>query len=187
MKAFVQNLISGNPGYIQVGVTIYDGNNVVADANIPFSPSTLTTEASIHDAIITAVLGFATTNSLTIAATDIYFNGITPKSNEGTTLRMGMKSYFGHATVASGVAVFQLTDDGLSTGNAIFPNGIIADSVNPTVSDATASYQMSWALSNGNKTLTVTTNKLTTANILTGLLGQTAANGAVLKIGVWGY
>jgi hypothetical protein len=46
---------------------------------------------------------------------------------------------------------------------------------------------MSYAFSNGDKTLTVTANKLTTANILTGILGQAAANGAVVKLQVWGY
>lgn len=109
------------------------------------------------------------------------------KAYEGTTLRSGAFPIFKSATVSSGVAVVNLTDDGTSSGNALCTNGIIADSVNPIVSDATASYQMSWAFSNSNKTLTITANKLTTANILTGLLGQAAANSAVVKIGAWCY
>lgn len=112
------------------------------------------------------------------------------RAYEGTTLRNNALPIFKNATVGAvtaGVAIFHLTDDGLSTGNALFPNGVIQDSVNPIVSDATASYQMSWAFTNSNKTITVTANKLTTANILTGLLGQAAATSAVVKLSVWGY
>lgn len=109
------------------------------------------------------------------------------KAYEGTTSRSAAFPIFKSVTVSSGVAVFNLTNDGTSGGNALFPNGIIADSVNVTVSDATASYQMSWAFTNSNKTLTVTANKLTTSNILTGILGQTAANSASVKLSVWGY
>lgn len=109
------------------------------------------------------------------------------KSYEGIVLRSGAFPIIKSATVSSGVAVFYLTDDGTSAGNALFQGGIISDSINVIVNDATASYQMSWALSNSNKTITVTANKLTTANILTGLLGQAQANAAVVKLSVWGY
>lgn len=109
------------------------------------------------------------------------------RAYEGTTLRSNAITYYNHATVSSGVATFYLTVDGTSGGAHLCPNGIIADSINPVVSDATASYQMSWAVTNGNKTVTVTTNKLTTSNILTGILGQTAANGAVVKLSATCY
>lgn len=132
--------------------------------------------------------------SLATVATSGSYNDLSNKPTiptvqayEGVNARANAFPFFGDATVASGVAVFQLTTNGISTGTAIFPNGVIADSVNVFVSDATASYQMSVAFSNGNKTITVTTNKLTTANILTGLLGQTAANGAVVKLQIYGY
>lgn len=108
-------------------------------------------------------------------------------SYEGTTLRTGTISVFKNATVASGVAVFHLTADGTSGGTSLFPNGIIQDSIDVEVSDSAASYQMSYALSNGNKTITVTANKLTTANILTGILGQAQANGSVVRLMVQGY
>lgn len=106
---------------------------------------------------------------------------------EGTNQRTGAFPIFKNATVASGVATFNLTNDGLSTGTALFPNGIIADSIDVEVNDTAASYQMSYALSNGNKTLTVTANKLTTSNILTGILGQAQANGTVIRMTAWGY
>lgn len=110
-----------------------------------------------------------------------------PIAIEGTTTRSNSFPIFKSATVASGVAVFNLTTDGTSGGTALCTNGVIQDSVNTFVSDATASYQMSYAFSNSNKTVTITTNKLTTANILTGLLGQTAANSALVKLSVWCY
>lgn len=110
-------------------------------------------------------------------ATGIYFASV---------LQSAPKMYSSSATVASGVAVFQLTANGLSTGTALFPTGPQTSTLNTFVNDATASYQMSAAWSNSNKTLTITCNKLTTANILTGLLGQAAANGAVVNVTVLG-
>lgn len=109
------------------------------------------------------------------------------KALEGTSVRSPSFPIFKSSTVASGAAVFQLTSDGTSTGTALFPTGVIIDSVNVSVNDATAAYQMSWAFTNSNKTLTVTANKLTTSNILTGVLGQASANAAIVKLAVWGY
>lgn len=106
---------------------------------------------------------------------------------EGTTQRTGAFPIFKSATVGSGIATFYLTADNTSSGTALCTNGVVQDSVSPTVSDALASYQMSWAFTNSNKTLTVTANKLTTANILTGILGQATANGSVVKLSVWCY
>lgn len=83
--------------------------------------------------------------------------------------------------------MFNLTNDGTSGGTALCANGPITASVNPIVNDATAAYQMSWAWSNSNKTLTITANKLTTANILTGILGQAAANSASVNVAIACY
>lgn len=131
------------------------------------------------------------TSFATVATSGVY-SDLTGKPDigvafEGTTKRTGAFPIFKSATIASGVAVFNLTTDGTSGGTALCTNGVIQDSVNPFVSDATASYQMSYAFSNSNKTITITTNKLTTSNILTGILGQTAANGSVAKVTVWCY
>lgn len=104
----------------------------------------------------------------------------------GTTAISNPKLFTASATVSGGVATFYLTANGTSSGTALFPNGPITPSLNYFVNDATASYQMSAVWSNSNKTLTVTTNKLGTANILTGILGQVAANGAVVNITVLG-
>lgn len=90
-----------------------------------------------------------------------------------------------NATVSGGTAIFYLTEDGTSAGNALFSE-VFADSIQLIVNDATSSYQFGWSLSADNKTLTVTANKLTTANILTGVLGQGQANGAVVRLTVDG-
>lgn len=125
--------------------------------------------------------------SATMASKLTALNASTSIAYEGTTQRVNSFPIFKSATVASGVAVFNLTADGTSGGTALCTNGVIQDSVNAVANDATASYQWSYAFSNSNKTVTITVNKLTTANILTGLLGQSAANGAVIKMSVYCY
>lgn len=112
---------------------------------------------------------------------------VAQQAYEGTTLRGGAFPIILSATVSSGVAVFNLTTNGLAGGTAIFSNGVIQDSINLYVNDATAAYQMGFVFSNANKTVTITANKLTTANILSGILGQAQANGSVIKLQIWGY
>lgn len=132
---------------------------------------------------ITGLAAVATTSSYA----DLTNKPLIGVAYEGTTQRTGSFPIFKSATVGSGVAVFNLTNDGTSGGTALCTNGVIQDSVNVGVNDSAASYQMSWAFTNSNKTLTVTTNKLSTANILTGVLGQVAGNGSVVKLTVWCY
>lgn len=138
---------------------------------------------------LTAALAAKGTSSFSGVYTDLSNKPTIPvvQAYEGTTQRLNAFPIFKSGTVGSGVIAFHLTTDGTSGGTALFPNGVIQDSVNATVNDATASYQMSWAFSNSNKTLTVTANKLTTSNILTGVLGQAQANSTVVKLTIWGY
>lgn len=135
--------------------------------------------------------GPGSTDSVVEGSTNLYFTPARARAAQhayqGTTERTGVFPVFKSATVGSGVAVFHFTNDGLSTGTALFPTGPITESVNCFVHDSAASYQMAGVWSNSNKTLTVTSNKLTTANILTGILGQSAANTAVVNVQVWGY
>lgn len=85
--------------------------------------------------------------------------------------------------VATGVAVVQLTADGTSTGTALFPNGI--DYMKAEISDAGNSYNYGYALTNSNKTLTVTASVI---NVALGLLSfASAANGKTVNILVKGY
>lgn len=116
----------------------------------------------------------------------------TVKAFEETTERSDAFPIFKNATVSGGTAVFHLTDNGASNGNALFPNGIIEDSIQTFVNDASAAYQFSYALTNSNKTLTVTANKAAPTGVIAllslNLLGApVAANGAVVKLQVWGY
>ncbi|MBF8177248.1 hypothetical protein [Herminiimonas contaminans] len=108
---------------------------------------------------------------------------ITSNAYVETTAKNKAIQIFKSATVASGIAVFHLTTDGSSGGTALCSE-VFTDSVQVTVNDAAASFQYGWAFSNGNKTLTVTVNKFTTANILSGILGQSAANGSVAKLSI---
>lgn len=130
--------------------------------------------------------------SLATVATSGSYNDLTNKptlgiSYEGTTQRTSSFPIFKSATVSGGTAVVHLTTDGTSGGTTLCTNGVIQDSVSVIFNDNSASYQQSWAFSNSNKTLTVTANKFTTANILSGILGQAQANGSVAKISVWCY
>lgn len=111
-----------------------------------------------------------------------------PTLYSGGTAQTSAKVISKHANVSSGTAVFYLTDTELSSGTALCPNAVIDDSINVYVNDATASYQWSEVVTNSNKTLTVTINKLTTANILTGILGQSGApNGTTVRMSVACY
>lgn len=130
--------------------------------------------------------------SLATVATSGSYNDLSNKPAVQVTVYNGTSQvsnpifWAGTANVTSGTATYQLTADGLSTGTALCPTGPKADTLNYLVSDSAAAYQMSYAFSNSNKTLTITVNKLTTANILTGVLGQSAApNGTTVKAQLW--
>lgn len=176
----IQNTATGTTYYTSATFTQIDSEVFAALSSVQSMIPTLVSQLANDTGFITAsaLSSYATTTALAAAASKAY---------EGTTLRSSAFPVIKSTTVSSGAAVFYLTNDGTSTGTTLFPNGVIADSVNLTVNDATAAYQMSWAFSNSNKTLTVTTNKLGTASLLTGILGQTAANGATVKLTVWGY
>lgn len=151
-----------------LNIAVFMGNNA---STSPYVASS-TQNGFMSSAMATKVAALSTTTNV---------------SYEGTTQHINSFPIFKSATVSSGTAVFNMTTDGTSGATSLCTNGVIQDSVNPSVNDATASYQMSWAWSNSNKTLTVTANKLTTSNILTGILGQAAANAAVVKVSVWCY
>lgn len=149
------------------------------DANLKARANHTGTQAA---STITGLSAVATTGDFN----DLSNKPVVTKVYSGTTLKSAPVFYTNSATVSSGVVVFHITDTGLSGGNALFPNGPITTSLNAFVSDSAASYQMAGAWSNSNKTLTITTNKLGTANILTGILGQVAGNGSVVNVQVWG-
>lgn len=175
-------------------------NVTLAGLGTPLNISAfMSTAASTTPYVATSLLpGFESTSTVTkiasmaTVATSGSYTDLTNKptlgvSYEGTTQRTNSFPIFKSATIASGVAVVNLTSDGTSGGTSLCPNGVIQDSVSVIFNDNTSSFQQSWAFSNSNKTLTVTANKFTSANILSGLLGQAAANSSVAKISVWCY
>lgn len=105
---------------------------------------------------------------------------------EGVTQRLNPILINKTATVSdsAGHAVYNLTVDGLSTGAALCPNGVMLNSPNLSVNDATAPYQFSWAWTNSNKTLTVLAEKASGLAVLTfTLLGLPAPvpNGTIVN------
>lgn len=187
---------------IGAGTSSFDGSY----ASLTSVPSTFTPSTHTHAAaditsgtlnvarlptgIDAANIGGGAVSNTEFSYVDGVTSGIQTQMNlksrvyVGTTLKNNVFPIFKNATVSSGTAVFHLTADGTSGGTALCSE-VFADSIQVIVSDATASYQMSWALSNSDKTVTVTANKLTTSNILTGVLGQAAANTAVVKLSVF--
>lgn len=90
-------------------------------------------------------------------------------SYENTTQRINPILVNKTAVVSGGAgnAVFNITNDGTSTGTALCPNGTMLNSPNLSVNDATAPYQFSWAWSNSNKTMTVLSQKASGLAVLT--------------------
>lgn len=91
------------------------------------------------------------------------------QSYENTTQRLNPIFINKSASVAGGAgnAVFNITNDGTSTGTALCPNGTMLNSPNLSVNDATAPYQFSWIWSNSNKTMTVLAQKASGLAVLT--------------------
>lgn len=131
---------------------------------------------------LSAALSSYATNSALAAKPDVYF---------GTTKQTAPKFYAGSFTVISaGTAVFNLTSDGTPSGTALMtlPN---LTSLNIWVNDVASQYQTSAALSNSNKTLTITINKA--GFVTVGLIGLTilatpvaAPIGTVVNVQIWG-
>lgn len=173
-------------GNLDATIRVYDDGKFLSDIS-----DSLSFDIYIECALVTTAPGinadtvFGPTGATgVVGATGVA--GVDAKYYAGTTQKTLPIIVTKTASVSSGVAVFHFTNDGTSGGTALFTNGPDTNSVAPSVNDAAASYQFGWAWSNSNKTLTITTNKLTTANILSGVLGQAAANGSTCTVTVWG-
>lgn len=95
------------------------------------------------------------------------------------------------ATVSSGNAVFQLTKNGLSTGDAFFSSGPDLDSMQLTAEEGSAPHCFGTpVLSNSNKTLTIPVSKSSGINVallgLTLLGAPAAANGSPVRLMIAG-
>lgn len=190
--------------YTQSGVTSaqfrWSGSAYVAIIASPGSTDSVTEGTTnlyftVTRVLASALTGLSLVSIAVVSATDSVLVAIGKlqaqvsalgKLVSGTTVKAGAFPVTKSGTVGSGTIALHFTADGTSGGAALWPNGPDQDSVQVTVNDALASYQCGWAWSNTNKTLTVTANKLTTSNILTGVLGQGQANAAVVKAIVWG-
>lgn len=93
--------------------------------------------------------------------------------------------YYASATVSSGTVVFNLTDDGMGTGNAVFTN-VYLESLNLIIYSSTAQYQFSApTVSSNKKTLTVTVGAIGT--VILGIVQFiSAANGITVYAQVKG-
>lgn len=102
----------------------------------------------------------------------------------GTTQKTGVKMVAVSATVSGANAVFQLTDDGLSTGNALFTN-VYLDALMLRAQEGANPHAFGTpALTNSNKTLTVPVSKL--ASLLGILTLSQSASGSVIAANVFG-
>lgn len=163
----------------------------------PSAPEFATKEEAIAffaSSGISSVISYAQTINADITAGNLVtvnndVKKITDKKSrayEGTTLRNDVILVFKSTTVASGNAVFYLTNDGTSSGTPLFPNGVILDSAQFRAEEGTAPHAFGTAaLSNSNKTLTVPVSKL--ASILGIINLNQSANGSVVKLAITGY
>lgn len=114
-----------------------------------------------------------------------------PVYNGSGTVISGAGEYVNTVNVSggSGNATFYLTHDGTATGTALFPNAV--DFAKAEISDNTKGYNYSYALTNSNRTLTVTANYFAPVTILgiSVLLATTtaAANATPVNILVKGH
>lgn len=123
-----------------------------------------------------------------------------PRTYQTGTQRANVWNYVSSATVSNGVAVFNLTHNGLSGGNAVFPAAVFKESAKFWVDDANNAYVFGgYTLASDRKTLTVTVNRLATTNanglinllgslvsFVTGIVFTSAANGTVVHLSVLG-
>lgn len=93
--------------------------------------------------------------------------------------------YYTKATTVSGLVTFYLTDDGTSTGNAVF-NNVYADSITVSPYGTAALYQIASPTVAGNKK-SITVNVSQVTSVLVGLIQSvTAANGVQCNLLVLG-
>lgn len=93
--------------------------------------------------------------------------------------------YFASAVVASGIATFYLTDNGLSSGNSVFKNNIFTQSINLITSSTNTQYQYGgFTVAGGNKSIAITVSQL---GLSLGILNFTsAANGITVYLQISG-
>lgn len=100
-------------------------------------------------------------------------------------LKNGAFTYMSKAVTVSGVATFYLTDNGLSTGNAVFTN-VYADTISVVVYGNAANFQpYSPVIAGDKKSITINVNQ--TTSVLLGVIQfVSASNGVDVRLLVAG-
>ncbi len=120
--------------------------------------------------------GDATTIGQMQGINSVYINGV----KKNSVVRAGFS-----VTVSSGSVVVYLTDNGLVSGNALFPNEVFEELFFAKVNDTALNPLFSWTVTNSNKTLTIICKQLTS---VLGVLGFTTnlTNGTTVYLSIAG-
>lgn len=117
------------------------------------SLASILTSYTTLSALAATLAGYVTTSALTAALT----NKVEAYGNTGVVIagaRLLVKNF---TLTVAGTATIYLTDNGLSTGNPLFPTAIFG--VQPVINDATTFWPVSRSISADRKTMTLTVNK----------------------------
>lgn len=197
----------GSMGTFNAAVFYMDGSTVTeVSITDDLTVGTSTTQQQLLDKVSTFVESYATLQGYSIGSNVIYpftstsdisaavaaaTSTLTPVDyyNNGSKLTAAKVLAYS-TTTTSGSAVVYLTSNGLSGGTALCPNSI--NHVNLIANDSGNTLGLGWALTNSNKTLTITANvrSFTSTTVLgISVLGSSslaaAANGT--SIGVLVY
>lgn len=185
----VTDQVTGLNDYMAGVNTRLDGDDT-SFSTLNSSLTSLTTTVSSNTSAISTANGNITTvsDSLNLfkaglASTTrekVYYNDVATTSS---------KHLLYNGTTTSGTTIFYLTADGTSSGAALCPNTIAQ--VNVIANDPNNTFGLGWALTNSNKTLTITANARSfTATTILGIsvLGSStlaaAANGTAIMASV---
>ena len=169
-------------------VTALAGKASVSSVNsVSSNVSSLSSSVSAINAALASTTRQADFNQASTTAASFIKNKPTiGKAIDGTTARSNAFPIFKQVTVSSGNAVYHLTDDGTSSGNALCPTGPISDSLQLQPEEGSAPHAFGTPVwSNGNKTVTIPATKVGT--VLGVLALSQSANGSVVRMNVWCY
>lgn len=133
-----------------------------------------------------SVIWCSTSNKMYMMLTGGAYEWVSPtQAYNAGTLYQGVFPYFASAAVSGGNAIFYLTDNGLSSGNAVFKNNVFTNSLNLTISSVTAQYQYGIpTVASGNKSISIPVTQI--ALSLGIIIFTAAANGTTILLQIWG-
>lgn len=183
-KAIVESPLWAGSGASSAACTQFvDGSTVVEYACPSINMTSVSNPADFINAMQTAVQDYATLQGYSLSSivwpfytpsqltpTDVYYNGAKQASSKRLTFA---------TTTLTGTAVVYLTSNGLVGGTALCPNTILH--ANVIANDSSNTFGLGWAITNSNKTLTVTANvrSFTSTTVLgISVLGSSAISAA---------